>query len=347
MSDLSKLFYSEGGGFRSQDGLWQEVKRQKLPYKKNEVIKFVKDQVQTEIYNKPQSKNHYTPDAVNSQWHVDIAETQAGLFLVCVDTFSKRMAWVSIANKNTPSIVKGFTQAIQELGAPQTIYSDQEKSIQSNEFKDFLDKHNTTLILTHSSHAAMAERAIRTVKERLAKIRFDGNRGHTDTIIANIVKEYNDNNINKITKLTPNDAAKPENEEEVRQKFIDNSKNNKPLEPIEKDDDVRIALKIQPGQKKAVPRFSSSVYEVQKIISVPNVGDVYKVNGQLYIRSDLLLAEAEGEEEERKNKVEVKQTAQIAKPPSKALKTVKNDKDSTFKPIDKSIKRNKKKQIEL
>lgn len=350
---LSILFYSKGGAFRSQAGLYRESKRLKLPYTQKQVTEFVKNQLQKELFTPHRNTNSYTPDANNSQWHTDIAETAAGLFLVCVDTFSKRMHWEPISKKDEPSLKKAFMSTFEVMGKPQSLYSDQEKALQSAEFKKFLDSHNVRLVVTHSGHAAIAERAIRTVKERLALVRFDGNRGHTDNLISEIVKDYNQHNINRVTGTTPNEAAKESNHDEIRAKLVENSSDNsKPLDDLEKGDSVRVAVKLQANNKKHVARWSSDIYEINDIDYVPGAGSIYKITiineggkkvKEEFTRKDIIPAVASGEELERAPEpIKEKEKVTERAPTSKVLATVRNDPDSTFKPVEgKRIKINK------
>jgi hypothetical protein len=60
-SALGILFYSRGGAFRSQAGLYREVKRLKLPFTQKEVTTFVKNQLQKELFTPHRNTNSGTP----------------------------------------------------------------------------------------------------------------------------------------------------------------------------------------------------------------------------------------------------------------------------------------------
>jgi hypothetical protein len=252
------------------------------------------------------------------------------------------MHWQPILRKDESSLKKAFEITFKILGVPNSLYSDQEKALQSTEFKKFLDHNNIKLVVTHSGHAAMAERSIRTVKERLALVKFDGNRGHTDKLIEEIVTDYNKHNVNRATGMSPNDAALPSNHDVVREKLVEASVDNSiKNDQLDVGDDVRVAVKLQSGDKKQVLRWSSDIYEIDDIDYIPGVGSIYKINitneggkkmKEEFTRKDILPAVAQGEETTRAP-VEKSVVVSRPKPAQKVLSKVRNDEDSTFKAI--------------
>ena len=59
---------------------------------------------------------------------------------MCIDVLSKICAVVPVRRKETGSVIKGTTTAIEKMGKkPIIIYSDDEKAIASGEFQQFVE----------------------------------------------------------------------------------------------------------------------------------------------------------------------------------------------------------------
>ncbi len=58
-----------------------------------------------------------------------------------------------------------------------------------------------------------------------------------------VVKEYNSENVSRSTKMTPNEAAKPGNQQEVKTNVESIRKSDNPQPVIKKGDEVRVMVK--------------------------------------------------------------------------------------------------------
>ncbi len=61
--------------------------------------------------------------------------------------------------------------------------------------------------------------------------------------VDDVVKEHNSENISRSTNMTPNEAAKPTNQNDVKTNLEAIRKSNNPQEAIEKGDEVRVMIK--------------------------------------------------------------------------------------------------------
>lgn len=300
MSELSDLFYSPGGAFTSQKQLYEEAKRRGIKATHIQVKEFIKNQIDTELRRPPRSINSFIPDHKNQQWHIDLADTPGeGYHMVVVDTFSKEMQWIFIPNKNFESIRDGLLKAIKIMGKPETLFSDRERGWIGIQWDFFIKGKGIVHLYAHSGHASMAERAIRTVKERLERLRGRG--GTSKDIIQRIVSEYNKNHVHSTTGMTPEDASKEINKDIVREALEDQRKPYTPYPTLEVGDRVRTVIKLQPNDKKQVVRYSEDVYEITEKKYVDGLAHVYKVRGKWFIRGDLKEAKATQEPPERES----------------------------------------------
>ena len=77
--------------------------------------------------------------------------------LVAIDTFSKKLTAIPMANKDAASASRAWDQVVKDLGIPLTVYSDDGSEFK-REFKQKLDYFDIDKVV-------VAERAIRTFKE--------------------------------------------------------------------------------------------------------------------------------------------------------------------------------------
>ncbi|XP_026573113.1 uncharacterized protein K02A2.6-like, partial [Pseudonaja textilis] len=115
-------------------------------------------------------------ESANAPWsrlHIDLAGPfQGKTFLVVVDSFSK---WIDVAlllTTTTRAIAQALTHLFVTHGLPDTIVSDNGPQFTSTEFSRYVTNLGIRHILTapfHPSSNGLAERAVRTAKEALAR----------------------------------------------------------------------------------------------------------------------------------------------------------------------------------
>ena len=86
--------------------------------------------------------------------------------LVAIDNFTKIADIVPIQNKQPDEIIRAVKEVFNKIGIPKQIYSDEEGSFNSPKYIRFMNEHKIKHIQT-STHAATAERFIRTFKDNL------------------------------------------------------------------------------------------------------------------------------------------------------------------------------------
>ena len=187
-------------------------------------------------------------------------EFESGLLVV--DTFTKMIAVVPMKNRDWETLKPSLETAFNRLGGkPYAIYSDAEAALTGYEAAGYFQEqkivHNITL-----GHAPIAERMIGVIKERIVhKLKEPWQMWWN--YVDDVVKEYNSENVSRSTKMTPNEAAKAENQQEVKTNLESIRKSDNPQPVIEKGDEVRVMVKKK-FDKSYVPNWTDKTYKVTK-----------------------------------------------------------------------------------
>ena len=85
-----------------------------------------------------------------------IQKFRAGLVLI--DVLSKYAVVVPIKSKEMPDVIEGTKEALHKMGKkPELIYTDDERAIAGDDFKDFVEGEGIELYRTRN-HPAFAEK---------------------------------------------------------------------------------------------------------------------------------------------------------------------------------------------
>lgn len=162
---------------------------------------------------------------INDTWQMDLMDFQKykrdnsgfTFILLVIDIFTKFIWLRPLKDKTGPEVASALRDIIKScpFGAP--------KNIQSDEGKEFLNKHcreiykneniNVYHVYTHLK-AAIAERAIRTIKSKLYQ-HFTAKGSYKWTeILQNIAREYN-HRIHRTTEMAPVQVASREDEKKI------------------------------------------------------------------------------------------------------------------------------------
>jgi hypothetical protein len=187
-------------------------------------------------------------------------EYESGLLVV--DTFSTKVAVVPMKNRNWDSVRPALERAFGRLGGkPHSIYSDAEASMSKLEAQTWFRQqgivHNITM-----EHAPVAERMIGVVKNKI--VEKLGEPRHTWwTEVDSVVGEYNREHVSRRTQMTPNNADKPENRNEVKTNLEDIRKLNNPQPSIDVGDEVRVMVKKK-FDTNYIPDWSGKTHKVDE-----------------------------------------------------------------------------------
>ena len=89
--------------------------------------------------------------------------------LVAIDVLSKYAVVVPIKTKNGEDVLEATKEALRKMGKkPKIIYTDDERAIAGEDFKEYVEGEGIELYRTRG-HPAFAERFIKTFKDKLFK----------------------------------------------------------------------------------------------------------------------------------------------------------------------------------
>lgn len=122
-----------------------------------------------EPVNWPETKENW------SRMHIDYAGPIKGkMVLIVVDSHSKWIKAVPLSHATTQSTIAALRMLFSRFGIPRTLVSDNGTQFTSQEFKTFVTMNNISHLRTapfHPQSNGLAERAVRTVKDGIKKMR--------------------------------------------------------------------------------------------------------------------------------------------------------------------------------
>ena len=149
-------------------------------------------------------------------WGVDLADMQslsrknkAIKYLLCaIDFYPKYALVVPLKDKKGISIVNAFNKTIKQSGRkPNKIWVDQGSEFYNNVFKKWLSDNDINMYSTYNEgKSVVAERFIRTLKNKLYKHMTTTSKNVYYDVLDDIVNKYN-NTKHSIIKMKPIDVG--------------------------------------------------------------------------------------------------------------------------------------------
>ena len=283
--DIINKIYFDRAGFGSIQTTYKDAKKKEPSITLNDVKEWFKKN--TEVKRKQRGMNSFIAPHNNHTFQTDLffmgkydfeakQEFRAGLVLI--DVLSKFAVVVPIKSKDTPDVIEGTKEALKKMGEkPQLIYTDDERAIAGEDFKDFVEGEGIELYRTRN-HPAFAERFIRTFKDMLFKrVEVDEKKGKeniqwTDYMLE-IMLTYNDKMKHSATNMTPKEARKKENELKAKVNVAMKARRDKIYPEIKVGDKVKIVRKKAITEKERTSNFLQGEYTVEAITQ--SLGQTY------------------------------------------------------------------------
>jgi transposase InsO family protein len=184
--------------------------------------------------------------------------------LLMVDIFTK-YCWVTpIRSKETEDIQTAIEKCIKKMGGkPKSIYHDAETTFTGRDMQQWLVANNIQPITT-LTHAPVAERTIRTIKNLLyPRVRHFGNPWWEE--LPKVLEIYNTEDKHRSTGFTPVEAKKKENQDDVRLNLELNRRSGRKYDPIYRGDKVRVVRKKKVNEKENNPPFYPGTWKVTSV----------------------------------------------------------------------------------
>src|SRR3978361_1579323 len=207
-------------------------------------------------------------------WQIDLAELpqytreNSGFkfILVVIDCFSKFLWTRKLKSKTAEEVSKAMADVLSSARQPKNLQSDAGKEFYNSKFKAVMTKHAIKHYSTFSvKKASMAERVIRTLKERLFKtFHLRGNYRWT-----NILQEITDclnSSFNSTTKMKPRDFNKSNEHRLLKSVFNkDYYTHDGRNEKYQTGTVVRVGKEKPTFEKGYTPRWSTELFKIAKV----------------------------------------------------------------------------------
>ena len=219
--------------------------------------------------------------------------------LVGVDIFTKEIQIIKLYRKSADHYLESLEKLVEKLGGPpEYIYSDMDPALLNIHVQTWLESKHIQLITTRT-HAAVVERAIRTIKQQIDRRLEDKPEGEKiwwdQDFLDLICHVYNEKRINSTTHLAPVDAKKDENLGQVKSNLERHRVSMRTYDELNVGDQVRRYEKKKNYAKEHVGVWSQKIYTIEKIERLSNDEPIYILEPKerrdkpFYLRHELLL----------------------------------------------------------
>ena len=261
-----------------------------------------------EIYSKPPRRDHPTNKIVYNHideiWSNDLADmidyktsNNKGFrhMFIIIENFSKYLWAILLKNKYSQTITNEFSNILTKSKRnPLKLGTDRGTEFYKSIFQNFLKSKNIQQYSRFIGKGpSIAERVIRTIRNLLKKPVFKKGRADWLSELPSVIKQYS-NTIHSSTKMTPIQASKKSNENEVYSKLKDDSEIQKPKYKLGQL--VRTADIKQVFSKGDSTNWSYKVYTITEVIhdTIPSYRIDYlpeRYNEDLLLSTKLSLKE--------------------------------------------------------
>ena len=215
-------------------------------------------------------KRRVIVNGIDKIWAADLADMRAlskenegvNFLLLVIDTFSKYGWIVPLKDKKGETIVKALKEIFKESGRrPDKLWTDKGREFFNKDVRDLVYLYATE----NEEKSSIAERWIRTMKEKMFKYFTDYNTNKYIDVLPELVEDYN-NTVHSSTKLTPTDASKEENELKVWSNLYPDRYKTSRLNPkFSVGDKVRITKKKTVFEKGYTTRWTEEIFTIKEI----------------------------------------------------------------------------------
>ena len=287
MDKIIENIYYDPAGYGSMRTTYEDAK------KKDKSITYVDIQAwfKRNIERKTQLKgyNSFIASEPKQEYQCDLffmnylndPEFSKGLLMV--DIFTKFVSIIPINSRTANTLLDAMKESMLKMGGkPQTLYTDDEGGLRDQLIQNYLKDQNIRHIVTRS-HAAVAERTIRTIKAMIEKRLESAKRRDEDKrwvdVLNQVLITYNFKNKHSATKMTPKEATLPANQLQVKTNLEMKRKHTRIYPDINVGDYVKIYNKKSKYAKERIPVWSKENFKVDSIND--SMGQLfYKVDGR-------------------------------------------------------------------
>jgi len=281
---LETLYTSTSGNspafFTGIDALYREARKRNLDITRRRVKEFLEEQHSYTRHKRAIRNFKRLPilaPGLHTHWQSDLADMQMiskenndyNYILVCIDVLSRKLYAEPLRNKTGECMKKAFDVIFERSEyIPWRILTDQGKEYTSQFIHTYFHKKGIeqySMLTSPQCHAPMAERAIRTIKERLYRYFTHQNTKRWVDVIQPLVNAIN-NSLNSSIGMRPVDVnfdnaiyLKNKLKANAKQKF---NKRKYNLQHFKVGDMVRIEKYKHAFEKGYSPNFTYEIFSV-------------------------------------------------------------------------------------
>ena len=205
---------------------------------------------------------------IDEIWAADLADMTAlsnenegyRFLLLVIDTFSKYGWIIPLMDKKGETVADALKDIFKKR-KPGKLWTDKGREFYNKDVKDLVELYSTE----NEEKSSIAERWIRTMKEKMWKYFTDNNTYNYIDVLPDLVKDYN-NTVHSSTKLTPIEASKKKNELTVwRNLYPDRFKKYDIIPKFSVGDEVRITKKKKVFEKGYTTRWTEEIFTITEI----------------------------------------------------------------------------------
>lgn len=300
MDDILRQYYANArrvGSFSSVENLYQAAKKDKINVTRKQVRDFLSS-VDSYTFLKPKrykfKRNQVIATSPNSLHMADLADMQKlqkwndgyRFLLIIVDAFSKRMWVVPVKKKNSQHMKAAFSEAYSDKKIwPRTLQTDHGTEFYNRPVQELFKSMGIKHFSTQNAEvkASMAERAVRTLKQKIFKYLLHNLTRHYTDVLPDLVETYN-NTKHRSIGMAPNEVT-PETNEVVFKKlypdFFQASLAGR-KDDLTPGSSVRISKERGPFHKAYLATWSEEIFKIKdKLIRDPPVYRLETAAGEL------------------------------------------------------------------
>lgn len=197
-------------------------------------------------------------------------------FLLVIDVMTKFMWVVPLKDAKASTVTEAFEYIFKtSKRRPVNIQTDQGSEYKKETLAFFKKEGVNHFWSYNSTKAAIAERAIRTLKQKISRHQDITGSYEYLTALPKIVDSYN-KTVHSTIKMTPFEASKPKNRELVINNFLDSiKKRSRGDVKFAVNDKVRLSIQKNAFSKEGDGNWTPEIFKVSEILDTEPV--TYKV----------------------------------------------------------------------
>ncbi|KAL3108118.1 hypothetical protein niasHT_015933 [Heterodera trifolii] len=285
---LLELLYkdlSSPVAFTSVESLLREARKSQRKISRTDVQNYLASQRTYTLHRQAKRRYRRLPtlaSGLHTEWQADLAifdrlgkqNRGYSYLLVCIDTLSRQVFVEPVKTKTSANMIIAFGRIFKRSKyIPWKVLTDQGKEFTARAVQQFFrtkDVEHFCMLTSPQFHAGMAERANRSIKERLYRYFTERNTYKWIDVVQDIVRAIN-HSPNSTIGMRPADVNF-KNAEALRQKLHNAAENVVRRQPKYRvGDRVRIEKYKHVFQKGYLPRFTNELFtmaeEIGQILS--------------------------------------------------------------------------------